>query len=194
MYDAVFLNGSVGVGKTTAGEALAELLGERGIPSAFIDVDALRRRHPRRSDDPWAANVALRGLRAVAANYREDGVRVVVASGVVETPEEVARTADALGGGHTLFVRLTADVSVVASRLERRHFDDPEGLRWHLARAPELDGVLDGAGLSHGLVLDSGTLAAGELATRIAERLADGDDSVGEVHVSHRFGAPIDEL
>ena len=39
------VNGTVGAGKTTVAEVVADLLRERGVPYAWIDVDALRRAH-----------------------------------------------------------------------------------------------------------------------------------------------------
>jgi gluconate kinase len=173
VYAAVFVNGSVGVGKTTVGEAVAEELAARGVAAAFIDVDALRRRRPRRPEDPWQSVLALRNLTAVTSNYRADDVRVVVAAGVAESSDELSRHAAALGPGNTLFVRLVADPTVVAERLRRRHIDDPEGLRWHLARNPELDGVLDTSHLVHDIVLDSGALTPRELTARIVSHVTD---------------------
>lgn len=48
MHATFFLNGSVGVGKTTTAEAVGDLLAERGIPHAVIDLDVLRRVLPTR--------------------------------------------------------------------------------------------------------------------------------------------------
>ncbi|GAB3386331.1 hypothetical protein GCM10027568_04480 [Humibacter soli] len=170
MYDAIFLNGSVGVGKTTVAEAVADALAERGFVSAFIDVDALRRRRPSLPEDPWQNELALSNLRSVAANYRADGVRVIVTAGVIESAVEIPRYADALGASRALFVRLIADPALVAERLHRRHEDDPDGLRWHLARHPELDAALDDAAIPHDLVLDTGLLSPAEVTERITER------------------------
>ena len=44
--ESVFLNGTVGAGKTTTGEALHWLLAADGISNAVIDLDELRRSWP----------------------------------------------------------------------------------------------------------------------------------------------------
>jgi adenylylsulfate kinase-like enzyme len=49
MYDVVFLNGSVGVGKTTVAEAVTDAVAAMGVAAAFVDIDALRRRRPPRT-------------------------------------------------------------------------------------------------------------------------------------------------
>lgn len=45
-------------------------------------------------------------------------------------------------------VRLRAHRDVLANRLGDRHRHDPKGLSWHLSRAPELDAILDQAGVA----------------------------------------------
>jgi hypothetical protein len=40
-------------------------------------------------------------------------------------------------------VRLTASADAIERRLNRRYHDDDRELGWHLARAPELDAILD---------------------------------------------------
>jgi broad-specificity NMP kinase len=51
VVDAVFINGTVGVGKTSAGEALSALQADAGQSHAFIDVDTVRRLWPSPVDD-----------------------------------------------------------------------------------------------------------------------------------------------
>ncbi len=47
------VTGTVGVGKSTIGFAVAERASDRGIAAAFVDVDELSRFWPAPADDPY---------------------------------------------------------------------------------------------------------------------------------------------
>ena len=76
---ALLLNGSSGVGKSTALQELAMLLGARGIAHASIDLDELTLFWPRSADDPWGTRVAQMNLAAVSDTYRSVGVETAYA-------------------------------------------------------------------------------------------------------------------
>jgi gluconate kinase len=157
---AVWLNGTVGAGKTTVGEHLAELLSQAGEAVAFINTDDLGRCWPRPTGDPFNVDLLVRNLTAVASNYVRAGARTVVVAGVVQTNDQLGRFSSALETAPAL-VRLTVPADEVSRRLRRRHGEfDEAGLRWHLARAPELDGLLDISGLPSVLVENTGPPAA----------------------------------
>ncbi len=80
---------------------------------------------------------------AITANFRRAGARLMVVATVVETVDELERTASALVARRMLHVRLTASPDAVLSRLLRRHNDDDAALRWHAQRRPELAGILN---------------------------------------------------
>jgi broad-specificity NMP kinase len=46
VVDTVFIDGTVGVGKTSAGEALSALQADTDHSHAFIDIDTVRRLWP----------------------------------------------------------------------------------------------------------------------------------------------------
>ncbi|WP_348789077.1 hypothetical protein [Leifsonia sp. NPDC080035] len=146
MTAALFLNGTVGSGKSATADAVGDLLAERGIPHAVIDLDALRRVWPAPADDPFQTELELANLSDYARNASAAGARVLVLAGVVEEVAALPRYEEAVGGPVTL-VRLRADPGVTERRLRARHSADPDGLDWHLARRGELEAVLDGAGL-----------------------------------------------
>lgn len=140
---AVWLNGTVGVGKTTVGESLAKHLAEAGDVVALINTDDLGAFWPRSADDPFNAGLVVENLGAVASNYVAAGARTIVISGVVQDRAQLEQYATALGTIPHV-VRLVVPPEQIERRLHSRHGDsDPEGLRWHLSRAPELESILD---------------------------------------------------
>ena len=141
---ALVVTGSVGVGKTTVIDAIGEVLAERGVPGAAIDLDWLRRVWPAPPDDPFNNRLERTALGAVCRVHLEAGAQVIVAAGVLEGREDRPLYEEAFGCPLTV-VRLTAPREVVRSRLRRRHEGDPESLAWHLDRFDELTGILDAA-------------------------------------------------
>ena len=168
MTDAVILTGTVGAGKTTTMHALGDLLGERGVPHALIDSDAVRLLRPAPPGDPFQQRIALLNLRDLARNYRGAGARVVVVAAVVERADDLPAHAEALGARDPLVVRLTVDADAVQARLRARHPDDAEALAWHRARAPELAAIMDAAGLG-GPVVDTTHRDPAAVASRVAQ-------------------------
>lgn len=150
--ESVFLNGTVGAGKTTTGEALHQLLVSNGVSNAVIDLDELRRSWPAPSTDRFNHELELRNLQAVAANYREVGVRRFILAGVLEDPAEVGRYLAALGGGKLTSVRLDPSMAAVEARLRNRHEPDSAELSWHLLRSVELTQILNEACLDDHVV------------------------------------------
>ncbi|TDD55989.1 AAA family ATPase [Saccharopolyspora elongata] len=153
-FDVVFINGTVGAGKSTLAEAIGEIEVRAGLPHALIDLDHIRQCWPSPADDPFNHALELRNLRDLAANYRRAGARHLIVAGVIEQRSAVARYQAALGSTPILLVRLVVEPAVARDRLQRRHSDDEPGLRWHLDRTTELAGIIDAAGLDD-LVLDS---------------------------------------
>lgn len=153
-FDTVLINGSVGTGKTTTAEMLGDMVRQRGIPGAVIDVDWLRRSWPSPADDPFRTALAMKNMQAITANFRHAGARLIVVANVVETKDELERAAAALAARSMLHVRLTASPDTVLSRLTRRH-DDETALRWHAQRHPELADILDRAGFINDLRIDT---------------------------------------
>jgi hypothetical protein len=170
MTDGVILTGTVGAGKTTTLHALGALLAARSVPHALVDADAVRLLHPAPADDPFQQEVELRNLRDLSRNYREAGARVVLVATVIERAAGLPRYAEALGSRAPLLVRLVADPAAVLSRLDARHTDDADAaaLAWHRARAPELAGIIDTAGLG-GLVVDTASRTPADVAALVAE-------------------------
>jgi adenylylsulfate kinase len=140
---ALVVTGTVGVGKTTVAEQVAGLLAEAGEPHAWIDLDALSAAWPRPSDDPFNNRLTAHNLGRVATNMAAAGARSLVLAGVVQTRDVLDLYEHAIGVAITV-VRLKSPPEVVEARLRRRYGDtDPDSLKWHLDRAPELEAILD---------------------------------------------------
>ena len=170
-YDAVWINGSVGAGKTTTAEQLGEELEKRGIPGAVIDVDWLRRAWPSPPEDPFQFELALANMRAIAAQFHARGAQVIVAAGVVETAGQFDGCVRALESEHPLLVRLVLDADVALARLRVRHGDNANEREWHERRHPELAGILERVEFGDELVLDSSSLSVSDIAVQIADRI-----------------------
>lgn len=104
-------------------------------------------------------------MQSVTANFRRAGARLIVVATVVETVDELERTAAALATTGMLHVRLTASPDAVLSRLTRRHSD--AALRWHAQRHPELAGILDRAGFTNDLRIDTTDRPVANIANEI---------------------------
>ena len=139
---ALLINGTVGVGKTSVAEAVGALLAENGVPHAVIDLDRLSQSWPTPSGDRFNA-------------------------GVVEDHEDRQRFGDAVGVDLSV-CRLHVELPVVHRRLARRHENEPEALRWHLARSGELAGILDRAAVED-FGVDATTHSVAETAAAVME-------------------------
>lgn len=154
VLDVLFLNGTVGAGKTTVAYALSTLLAGQGTRHAVIDLDEIRRLIPPPNGDPFQQEVELRNLRSLARNFRDAGATRLVLAGVLEEPRARTRYLAALGTTRLVVCRLTVDPQTARDRLTARHADDDSGLRWHLARTTELAAILEAAGVDD-LVVDT---------------------------------------
>ena len=140
---ALFLNGTVGAGKTTTADAIGDLLQEHQVPYAIIDLDWLRNAWPAPPEDPFNLALELQNLAAVAANFRRAGATALVLAGVIEEPAERASYERALDLPLTV-CRLKVSARRLHSRIIARHRPGAER-DWHLARIDELDAILDRA-------------------------------------------------
>lgn len=155
----LWLNGTVGTGKSTIGASVAQHLAASGEAVAFVEIDALAAKWPRAAEDPFNTQLVAENLAAVTTNFAAAGARTLVVAGVIQSPGDLARYEEAVGLSATV-VRLVVAPLEVERRLRLRHGElDPGGLRWHVARAPELDAILDASELSMAVVRNDGDLA-----------------------------------
>lgn len=171
---ALLVTGTVGVGKSSVAAAAGDLLRERRVANAVVDLDELRRAWPAASDDRFNTRMMLANLSAVAANYVGAGFTTLVLAGVLETAEDRRQHAEAVAVPLTV-CRLVADLDAVHRRLRGRHVDDHDGLAWHLHRSGELAAIQDESAVED-LRLDVSAAGVSDAASRVLE-LWDARDS-----------------
>ena len=167
----IFLNGTVGAGKTKVAVSIGTALQQLGIAHAVIDLDAIRRAWPAPAGDRFNHELELANLASLVENYAEAGIQTFVMAGVIEDAGEIQRYQHALQGRPLMVCRITAHATVLRARLTSRHRDDPEGLGWHLNRAIELDNILAEQSLDD-FVVDSTDRSAESVALEVLD-LAD---------------------
>lgn len=150
---ALFVNGTVGVGKTTVLDHLGDAFEAAQVPFALIDLDWLRRSWPAPEEDPFNLGLELANLAAYCRNLVSGGPRTVVLAGVLEDPAVRARYEHAVGSP-LVVVRLSVDEAHLVARLRGRYPDPDRGahLEWHLHRTLEMERALQRADLDDAVV------------------------------------------
>jgi adenylylsulfate kinase len=169
VQEGLLITGTVGVGKSTVAAHVGDILTARRVPHAVIDLDWLRTSWPTPPEDPFNLAMELQNLNSVAANYRHAGVDRFVLAGVLERRGDLPCYEHAIGEPVRV-VRLRAEPRLVRQRLLARHALDPARRRWHLARADELDAILDDARVSD-IDIDIGTRAPESIAMEVTSCL-----------------------
>jgi adenylylsulfate kinase len=140
---ALFINGTVGAGKTTTAHEIGTLLQDRGTPYAIIDLDSLRNAWPSPLDDRSNLELDLQNLAAVATNFRSAGPRFSSSPASSRLLLFAPRYEAALGVPIAV-CRLVVPLPRLRSRIVARHRAGAER-DWHLARIGELDAILQAA-------------------------------------------------
>lgn len=165
----IVITGPVGSGKSTVAEAMAELLGNRDIRHALIDLDYLRSVHPHPDGDPFGVKLGLRNLAATWPNLLETGLRCVIVADVVEDKAAtLAAYESAMPGTKITIVRLNVPLPVILRRLEGRETEIT--IDWYRHRAPELQGIMD-RGKVEDVLIEVGERTPHDVASEILQRL-----------------------
>lgn len=160
------ISGSLGAGKSTALSEASDLLAEAGVPHAALDLDALAVMHPR--TDSHGEGLAFANLAAVWPNYAAAGATRLLIARVVEDRADLARYRAAVPNAEPVVCRLTAPLAVMRERLSTR--EPGMSLEAALARAEELDGILESVHVE-GFVVDNGAgRVIGAVAREMLER------------------------
>jgi adenylylsulfate kinase len=138
---AVLLTGTLGSGKTALASEVGELLGERGVPAAIVDLDWLGWIVLGPGGNLTPDDLIAKNLEAILPNFRSAGVQRLVLARTVQDRSQVDQLRRVLGDTRLTVVRLLASPSSIAERLRRR--DTGMILQGHLAEADEMTKVLD---------------------------------------------------
>jgi adenylylsulfate kinase-like enzyme len=161
------LTGPICVGKTTVAAEVSEGLDAAGIAHAIVDIDSLRWCYPRPSNDPFRVALAMRNLAAVWANFRGAGATRLIVADVVEARDHLDRYRVAVPGAEIVVVRLTASLSTLTLRVQRR--EQGLGLARHLQRVSELANLMERTAVEDILVPVDGK-TVGEIAREVLMR------------------------
>ena len=109
------LTGPPGSGKTEVAASLHDALGEAGIDTALVEIDALERSHP-----PIDRRRSLSHLAVMASSYRDIGAELFVITATIEDDDHREAVLEAVGADETMLVRLEADPQTLRERLLAR--------------------------------------------------------------------------
>ena len=159
------ISGPVGVGKTTVGEEVSEVLDEQSVPHTFTDFDQLRYTYPRIPEDPWSNGLGLQNLESIWKNCWARGARNLVISTVVEEQEFLDKLALVIPNAKVTIFQLFASPENLIQRVSKREIGS--GLEWHTNRAIELLAILENAPCDARIETDDRTIQ--DLAQTIAD-------------------------
>jgi adenylylsulfate kinase-like enzyme len=157
MVKAVVISGTLGSGKTKLASNIRDLLTQRKMRCAFVDVDALCEMDPAPVDDRYNQRLMFANLSAIWPNYEEVGVEYLVLARVVEDVSDRHRYVKSLNGADVKIVRVEASANTRRARLTER---EPEGF-WrdgHLRRTDDLARTLQDLNLDDFVVQNDGRL------------------------------------
>jgi adenylylsulfate kinase-like enzyme len=113
---AVLITGAYGTGKTSLVEEIADILEQRRVRFAALDLDWLGWFDPGFGDHDAGFPVKLKNVDAVVGNYYDAGVRRFAMAGSMGSQQQAAALRDTLG--MPLFiVRLTLPIDEIERRL-----------------------------------------------------------------------------
>ena len=153
----LWLCGPSGVGKTTLGWEIFTQLSRAGIKTAYLDLDQIALCYPAPPDDPVNQRLRAANLAAVWPAYRAAGAQCLIASGVVDSRDEVRRHADLLSDTRLTVCRLRAGHDELRARFLRRGWlthmvDDTIEYADALDRSDFADLCIDTDGLAVGKI------------------------------------------
>lgn len=147
----IFVNGTVGAGKTTTVDAVGMILRESGIKHALIDLDGLGRAWPIPDDDPFNTRLAHMNLAAMSDTYRVFGAELLIVAGVLEDADD-REHCEAMVGDRMTVVRLRPFAESIRERLRKRTYQDAAAGERKIEHSQKLQGILDDARVDDAVV------------------------------------------
>jgi adenylylsulfate kinase-like enzyme len=149
-YSILIITGTVGAGKTSAAEALFDLLSANETPTAVIDFDRLTAAYPAPVDDRFNFRLGIRNLNSIISNYTSIGIKLFIIPTIVESRDDIEIFRGIIKGANVFVVRLIADITTIHKRIERREIGNL--LNWHKKRACELTELFESKHLEDQIV------------------------------------------
>jgi dephospho-CoA kinase len=152
---AVLLTGTLGSGKTVLAVEVGEVLEERGVPYAVIDLDWIGWVYAGPGGDEDAPfRLIVENLTDAWPRFRAAGARRLVMARMVENREQVDALRRALPGVALAVVRVDASPETAAARLRAR--DAGATLDHHLEESAAFRAVVERAGVEDIVVSNDG--------------------------------------
>jgi hypothetical protein len=145
MESLLIITGTMGAGKTAVMAEASDILTQRQIVHAAIDLDALGLAHL-----PSAARsdaVMYDNLRSISRNYVALGVRRFLVARAIEDDARLKLCREIIPAANTVVCRLTASAETAKRRVEMRELGISR--REYVARAAKLNVILDRAQLEN---------------------------------------------
>jgi len=147
MEQLLILTGTMGSGKSAILAEASDILAERNIQHAAIDVDALGLAHLSfGASDP----VMWDNLRSLCRNYSQLGVTRFLLARALESASELRLCQEIVPAKNSIVCRLTASMAVMQRRVELREPGILGGA--YMARVAILNSLLENAHLEDFIV------------------------------------------
>jgi hypothetical protein len=146
----LIITGTMGAGKTAAIGEASDILAQRQIVHAAIDLDALGLAHlpsVARSD-----GVMYDNLRSICRNYAALGVQRFLVARAIEDGVQLKLCRDMIPAANTVVCRLTASIEAMERRVKMR--DSGISQCEYVGRVAKLSDILDRAGLEDFVVIN----------------------------------------
>jgi hypothetical protein len=143
MGSLLIITGSMGAGKTSILGEASDILAQRQIAHAAIDLDALGLAYlptGARNDEAMYAN-----LRSVSINFAALGVTRFLLARALENRSELDMCRGMVSASDTTVCRLTASIETMERRVTMR--ESGVSRREYVSRVAELNAILDHARL-----------------------------------------------
>ena len=119
-FSILIITGPVGAGKTSAAEAVFDLLSANKTPCAVIDFDWLTSAYPSPTDDRFNFRLGIKNLSSIIPNYLSLGIKLFIIPTVVESKDEIEIFKGLIDGTDIFVIRLTAEPATLHKRLDKR--------------------------------------------------------------------------
>lgn len=163
-YSILIITGPVGAGKTSAAEAVFDLLSTNKTPCAVIDFDWLTAAYPAPTDDRFNFRLGIKNLTSIIPNYLTLGIKLFIIPTVVENKAEIESFKELIKGTDIFVIRLSAEPATLHKRLDKREIGNL--LDWHKKRALELIEMFESKQLEN-LIIDTENKSIGSIAKEI---------------------------